>query len=325
MSELLLEAERLTKHFDVARRVLGGTGGLLRAVDGIDVEICGGETFALIGESGCGKSTTARLVLGLLRPTAGSIKFEGKDIDSLRGAEYREYRRSVQAIFQDPRGSLDSRMRLKDLLIEPLIANHIIPRGAPRGAAKEKAEAALIRVGLPAESLTRYHHEFSGGQCQRIALARALMLDPKLVVLDEPVSALDVSIRAHVMNLLGDLQEQRGFAYLLIAHNIATTRHMSHRIGIMYVGKIVEKAPVEELFTHTLHPYTQALISAALPDHPDMQKEEIVLPGEVPSPVNPPAGCRFHPRCLHATAICREVEPELKDIGCGHSVACHLI
>jgi oligopeptide/dipeptide ABC transporter ATP-binding protein len=325
MSEPLVKVEGLKKHFAVGRRIFKRTGNLLKAVDGINFEICKGETFALIGESGCGKTTTANLVLGLLTPTAGSIRYEGRDINKLRAAEFKEYRRSVQAIFQDPRGSLDPKMRVRDLLAEPLIVNNILPRGAAHGTVEEKVEAAIRRVGLPAESPTRYPHEFSGGQCQRIALARALMLNPKLVVLDEPVSALDVSISAQIMNLLQDLQEEFEMAYLLIAHNIATTRHMSNHVGIMYLGKILEMAPVEELFNHPFHPYTQALISASLPDHPDMQKEEIELPDEVPNPLTPPIGCHFHPRCHHVMPICREVEPEFKDITKGHKVACYLI
>ncbi len=320
MSEVLLKVENLKKYFPVNRGfVLERTVAQVRAVDGIDFAINPGETFGLVGESGCGKSTTGLLVLRLLDPTSGSIWFGGNDIAKLKGPALRQYRESIQAIFQDPYSSLDPRMKIRRILAEPLIIN----RQLSRDDVNEMVAQQLSQVGLDKQALDLYPHEFSGGQRQRIALARSLILRPKLVVLDEPVSALDVSTRAQIMNDLKDLQMQLGVAYLLIAHNLDTVRYMSHWVGVMYLGKLVEWAPCEELFTHPLHPYTQALLSAALPSHPSRKRQEIVLTGEVPSPVNIAPGCRFNPRCFRTKGSCFQDEPHLIEVSPKHFVACN--
>lgn len=316
----VLEVQRLKKYYQVKRRawVTGGKSWI-RAVDGIDFSIGEGETVSLVGESGCGKTTTTKLILLLEKPTSGDVLFRGRKIGELRGEEFKSYRRSVQAVFQDSSSSLNPRMRVGTIIAQPLTVNDSLGRRAVRA----RVDEVLHEVGLDSESVSRYPHEFSGGQRQRISIARALVLNPALVLLDEPVSALDVSIQAQVMNLLRDLQEKRGLSYLLVAHNLVTVRYMSHRVAVMYLGKIVEFAESEELFAHRLHPYTQALFSAALPTHPDLPAEEIILSGEVPSPERPPSGCRFHPRCFAVMPICSQVEPVLKSID-GHWVACHL-
>ncbi len=319
MPEPLFRVEKLEKHFPVKKGFLvERTVGWVKAVDGIDFIINPGETFALIGESGCGKTTTSMLVLRLLSPTAGNIWFGTDNIARFKGKKLKEYRKSVQAVFQDPYGSLSPRMRVREIVGEPLIVNGF----GTKNEVKDRIIETMLWVGLRQGDLDLYPHEFSGGQRQRIALARALVMRPKLVVLDEPVSALDVSIRAQVMNLLKDLQQKLGIAYLLIAHSLGTVRHMCHSMGVMYLGKLVEWAPGEELFTHQMHPYTQALFSAALPGHPSIKTKQIILPGEVPSPVNVPPGCRFHPRCFRATKICSEMEPSLTEVGNKHFVAC---
>src|SRR5437867_177970 len=315
----LLETTDLTKHFSVRRGTLGFGTGLVRAVDSISFTIDAATTLGLVGESGCGKTTTSRLILGLERPTAGRIRFEGKDVATLGRDDGRHYRRSVQAVFQDPYASLDPRMRVSAIVAEPLVINSDLDAVARRRRVAE----LLDLVGLPERAATLYPHEFSGGQRQRIAIARALALEPKLVVLDEPVSALDVSIRAQILNLLRDLQQRLGVSYLFIAHDLAAVAHMSHTIAVMYLGKIVETGEARALARAPKHPYTEALFSAALPSHPDERREEIILPGEVPSPLNPPSGCRFHPRCPHAMARCAEEEPALQDVE-ARIVACHL-
>ena len=316
----LLKIQGLKKYFPVTgSHLFSRTNQWIRALDGIDFTIKEGETFSLVGESGCGKTTTIKIILLLEKPTSGSILFEGKNVTELKGTELKRYRVSVKAVFQDPFSSLNPRMHIGTSISEPLRVNYALSKTDVRA----RVEEALNEVGLAHQSVDLYPHEFSGGQRQRIAIARALVTRPRLVILDEPVSALDVSIRSQVMNLLKDLQERFGLSYLLVAHNLGTVRYMSHRVAVVYLGKIVEIADSEELFTHTLHPYTQALISAALPLYPDMVREEIILPGEVPNPDNPPPGCRFHPRCFSAKPVCSEVEPGLKAVGSGHQVACH--
>jgi oligopeptide transport system ATP-binding protein len=316
---VVLEAAGLSKHFQARRGVFGGSRGVVRAVDDISFAIESGSTLGVVGESGCGKTTTAKLVLGLEDPTAGSIRFEGRDLQGLDAAGRRHYRKSVQAVFQDPFASLSPRMRISDIIAEPLITNEVVTAAE----ARKRVLQLLDLVGLPTRSADLFPHEFSGGQRQRIAIARALSLSPKLIVLDEPVSALDVSIRAQILNLLRDLQEQMGLSYLFIAHDLAAVAHMSHTIVVMYLGKIVEMGDARTLARTPKHPYTEALFSAALPSHPDERREEIILPGEVPSPLNPPSGCRFHPRCPHVMPICGQQEPALTAVE-GRFVACHL-
>ena len=315
----VLEAAGLSKHFQARRGIFGGSRGVVRAVDDISFAIESGRTLGVVGESGCGKTTTAKLVLGLEEPTGGSIRFEGRDLHELDTAGRRHYRKSVQAVFQDPYASLSPRMRISDIIAEPLVTNEVVSASGVRKRVLE----LLDLVGLAERSADLFPHEFSGGQRQRIAIARALALSPKLIVLDEPVSALDVSIRAQILNLLRDLQDQLGLSYLFIAHDLAAVAHMSHTIVVMYLGKIVEMGDAQTLAQTPKHPYTEALFSAALPSHPDERREEIILPGEVPSPLNPPSGCRFHPRCPHAMPVCGQQEPALMQVE-DRIVACHL-
>ena len=320
-ADAIIELDNCAKYFPVTKGVvIRSQVGQVKAVDGISFKIREGETYSLVGESGCGKTTTAKMVLLVEPPTDGVIRFNGKNLAEFNAADRREYRASVQAVFQDPWSSLNPRMRVGDIIMEPLLTNERLTKGE----AKEHLEVLLRDVGLHAYQGDYYPHEFSGGQRQRIAIARALSLRPKIIVLDEPVSALDVSIRAQIMNLLRNLQEQYGVSFLLIAHNLATVRYMSHQVGVMYLGKMVEEAPTRELFTNPMHPYTKALISASLPSHPDMQREDIVLSGEVPSPLNPPLGCTFHPRCPFVLDHCSQDIPELRELEPNHFVSCHL-
>ncbi len=315
----LLEVSRLTKHFPLRRGALGWSMSLVRAVDSVSFTIQAGTTLGLVGESGCGKTTTSKLVLGLERPTAGTIRFEGEDVLALPAERRRHYRRSVQAVFQDPYASLDPRMRVGSIIAEPLVINER-PGAAER---RRRVQELLDLVGLPERSAGLFPHEFSGGQRQRIAIARALALSPRLVVLDEPVSALDVSIRAQILNLLCDLQTRLGVSYLFIAHDLAAVAHMSHTIAVMYLGKIVELGEAADVALEPKHPYTKALFAAALPIDLDRPAEDIVLSGEVPSPLDPPSGCRFHPRCPFVMPRCADEEPPLRPEG-GRLVACHL-
>ena len=321
MTKELIRAENLTKYFPVTKGlIMMKTVGHVQAVDDINFSINEGETLGLVGESGCGKTTTSKLILRLEVPTKGRIFLNDNDIQSFRGQDLKEYRTMVQAVFQDPWSSLSPRMKVKDIVSEALVVN----RHVTKTERDQRVEEVMSQVGLRREQAELFPHEFSGGQRQRVAVASALASYPKLIVLDEPVSALDVSIRAQIMNLLVELQAETGVAYLLVAHNLATVRYMAHHTAVMYLGQIVEYSPTEELYENPLHPYTKALFSAALPSHPDIHREEIVLTGEVPSPINPPSGCRFHPRCPFAMDKCAVEVPVQKDVGNGHKVACLL-
>ncbi len=320
--DVVLEGRAVTKHFPITRgAIFGRTVGTVKAVDGVDFVLRRGETLGLVGESGCGKTTTARLVLCLERPTSGGIFFRGRNVHALRAGELGEYRRAVQAVFQDPYSSLNPRLTIGTTVGEPLAQTR--PELSRREVGERVAES-LVRVGLRPRIVGDYPHELSGGQRQRVAVARALTTSPECILLDEAVSALDVSIRAQVMNLLREIQDRLGVSYLFIAHDLAVVKYVSTRIGVMYLGKLVETAPSDELYARPLHPYTQILLSNALPSHPDETREEVILRGEVPSAFNPPPGCRFHPRCPHAMPVCSEVEPRLQEQGTRHLVACHL-
>lgn len=321
MNDTLLDIRGAKKYFQHTKGLFSfGTRNDIKAVDGVSFSIGKAEIFGLVGESGCGKSTLGKLILLLEKPTSGSIYFQGKDIYTLSKEELDHYRGSVQAIFQDPYGSLNPRMRVGQIVGEPLLENTKLSE-------KEiiaRVEEVLKEVGLPSSSAFLYPHQFSGGQRQRIALARALILRPVLIILDEPVSALDVSVRAQMMNLLMDIHNSFCMAYLLIAHDLSVVKHMSNRVGVMYVGNLVECANSDELYRYPLHPYTQALLSAILTLDMSSRKKVIPLPGEVSSPFNPPQGCRFHPRCSQALHCCSQIEPLQIEVAPGHLVACHL-
>jgi oligopeptide/dipeptide ABC transporter ATP-binding protein len=315
----LIEVKNLVKFYPVYGGVLRRVVAQVRAVDDISFTIKQGETLGLVGESGCGKTTVGQTILGLLPHTSGEVHLDGIDIFSLKGAELKKMRRNMQIVFQDPYSSLDPRLPIGESIAEGLMI-HGIGTGQERF---ERVLAALKKVGLEDYHAMRYPHEFSGGQRQRIGIARALTMQPKFIVLDEPVSALDVSIQAQVLNILRDLQREFGLTYLFVAHNLAVVEHISTRVAVMYLGKIVETAPRDDLFARPLHPYTRALMSAIPIPNPRLKRERTILPGDVPSPLNPPSGCRFHPRCPIARPNCSVEEPELRELGPSHTVACH--
>ncbi len=316
----VLEVKDLKKHFPVRKGLLRRTVGQVYAVDGISFSIGEGETLGLVGESGCGKSTAGRAVLRLIEPTSGSVRMTGRDITHLSKKALRPYRRQMQIVFQDPFSSLNPRMTAGEIVGEPLLV-HGMARGKER---REQVAALFERVGLRPAQMANYPHQFSGGQRQRIGIARALALGPKLIVGDEPVSALDVSIQAQVINLLQDLQRERRLSYLFISHNLAVVEHISHRIAVMYLGRIVEQADTRSIFVRPQHPYTEALLSAVPVPDPTVKRQKRILQGDVPSPVNPPAGCHFHTRCPYAMAHCKVEAPPLREIAPGHHVSCHL-
>ncbi|MGI2297865.1 ABC transporter ATP-binding protein [Paenibacillus sp. GXUN7292] len=316
MSQPFIQIQELTKFFN-----LGG-GNILKAVNSIDLSIQRGETVGVVGESGCGKSTAGRTIMRLYEPTSGTVKFDGKDIYKLKGAELKALRRNMQMIFQDPYASLNPRMTILEIIGEALDIHNL---AGSRTERKKKVEGLLDLVGLNAEHVTRYPHEFSGGQRQRIGIARALAVDPAFIVADEPISALDVSIQAQVVNLMQQLQRKMGLTYLFIAHDLSMVKYISDRVAVMYLGKIVELSESSELYDHPLHPYTRALMSAIpIPDpEVEQQRDRIVLSGDLPSPVNPPSGCQFHTRCPIATDKCKHDEPKLLEVRKGHYAACH--
>jgi oligopeptide/dipeptide ABC transporter ATP-binding protein len=323
VSEVLLEVRDLVKHFEVSGGAFGGVRGLVRAVDGVSFELHRGETLGLVGESGCGKTTTGRCILRLERPTSGSIRFEGRDLAGLSEAELRGVRRRMQVIFQDPYSSLNPRMTVGQIIEEPLAVHRLVAGAAARAA---RARALLGHVGLLPQHARRYPHELSGGQRQRVGVARALAMEPALIVCDEPVSALDVSIQAQIINLLEDLQAELGLTYLFVAHDLSVVRHISDRVAVMYLGRVVELADRQALYDAPVHPYTRALLSAVPIPDPELeaQRERIVLGGEVPSPLRPPAGCVFHPRCPIAVERCSREVPPLREVRPGQWGACHL-
>ena len=322
MAEPLLEVEGLVKHFPGSRTPLQRKAAPIRAVDGITFSIDEGETFALVGESGCGKTTVAKMILLLESPTMGVIRFRGRNVHTLKDRDLRGYKRAVQAVFQDPYSSLDPRMQVLDIIGEPLQV-HL---GMSGRAMRMRVAELLENVGLRPEVGANFPHQFSGGQRQRIAIARSLALQPRLIVLDEPVSGLDVSIRAQILNLLGELQQNLGLSYLLISHDLAIVEHMSNIVGVMYVGKMVELTTKDKLYRDSLHPYTSALMASVPQPDPDIPMGAIIS-GEVASPINPPSGCRFHPRCpLYGESdICRDQEPDLREVKTDHLVACHKV
>lgn len=314
-----LAVKDLKKHFPVERGLLRRTVGVVKAVDGVSFEIARGETLCLVGESGCGKSTVARLILRLLEPTAGTVTLDGTDVTELTEAEFRSHRRKAQMVFQDPYASLNPRMRASDIVLEPL-ENY---EALSAQARSEKARTLFEQVGLRTDAMHRYPFEFSGGQRQRLGIARALSVTPALIVADEPVSALDVSVQAQILNLLLDLQERLGLAYLFVSHDLGVVEHIGHRVAVMYLGRIVEMASTEELFREPIHPYTEALLSAAPVPDPSYRGTKIVLEGDVPSPLDPPPGCAFHTRCPIATDLCRRESPPLAVNSAGRMIACH--
>ena len=316
----LLEVRNLTKHYPVRKGMFSQVSGQVHAVDDVSFWIAEGETLGLVGESGCGKSTTGKVILKLVDPTSGSVEWRGRRIDQLSSGEMRPYRRELQVVFQDPYSSLNPRMRAADIVAEP-IRNF---ESAGKGEIRERVASLFEKVGLRPDQMIKYPYEFSGGQRQRLGIARALAPNPSLIVCDEAVSALDVSVQAQVINLLMDLQDELGLSYLFVAHDLAVVEHISHRVAVMYLGKIVELTDKRSLFTSPQHPYTEALLSAVPVPDPQAQRRRVILAGDVPSPIEPPAGCRFHTRCPYAEARCRIEEPLMKEVRSGHFVACHL-
>jgi len=316
----LLSVRDLTKHFPIKRGVFGRVEGAVRAVDGVTLDVAPGETLALVGESGCGKSTTGRAILRLIEPTSGSVRFDGQDVLALDSSDLRKLRRQMQIVFQDPFSSLNPRMSIGAIVREGLTVHHL----AEGAAADARVRQLLEEVGLRPEYATRYPHEFSGGQRQRVGIARALSVEPSFIVCDEPVSALDVSVQAQVVNLLQDLQKERGLAYLFIAHDLSVVEHIADRVAVMYLGHVVELAPVAKLYGEPIMPYTQALLSAVPAPEPGVKRERILLAGDVASPANPPSGCVFHPRCQHPArdAACAKIVPPLEEKAPGHWAAC---
>ena len=318
-SKTLLEVKDLCKHYPIRKGLFSRISGYVYAVDGISFTINEGETLGLVGESGCGKSTVGRTILKLIEPSRGEIIWRGERIDELSRSQMRPYRQQIQAVFQDPYSSLNPRMRSADIVSEPLRNFESLSKAQGR----ERVSALFERVGLRPDQMLRFPHEFSGGQRQRLGIARALSVKPKLIMLDEPVSALDVSVQAQVINLLEDLQREFQVSYLFVAHDLAVVKHISHRVAVMYLGRIVELAPTKELFSRPSHPYTEALLSAVPVPDPKYQRKQIVLGGDVPSPINRPNGCHFHTRCPYAQERCKVEEPVLEEITPGRSVACH--
>lgn len=321
MGKPLLEVKNLKKHFPVRKGFLKRKEEYVRAVDGVSFEIYEGETLGLVGESGCGKSTTGRMLLKLIESTEGEVLFRGKDITKMTDDEIRPLRKDIQMIFQDPYASLNPRMTVGEIIAEPLIVHRMYKDS---GGMKKQIHELLNMVGLSSYHSVRYPHEFSGGQRQRIGIARALAAQPKIIIADEPVSALDVSIQSQVLNLMQDLQRELDLTYLFIAHDLSVVEHISDRVGVMYLGKLVELTDKDTLYEKPLHPYTQALLSAVPVPNPRIKKERIILEGSIPSPLNPPSGCTFHTRCKHAKDICKKVVPEFKEIEPNHFTACHL-
>jgi oligopeptide/dipeptide ABC transporter ATP-binding protein len=320
VSETILEVKNLKKYFEIRGGLLHRVTGYVKAVDDVSFDVFKGETLGIVGESGCGKSTTGRTLLRLLEPTSGQVLFDGEDLAKLSREELRKKRNEVQMVFQDPYASLNPRLTVFEILAEPLRAHGI----TDKQTIEKKVEEIMTTCGLSAEQATRYPHEFSGGQRQRIGIARALILHPKLIVADEPVSALDVSIQSQILNLMQDLQKEFGLTYIFISHDLSVVRHISDRVGVMYLGRMVEIGSVEEMYENPRHPYTQALLSAVPHPDPLVKKERIILQGDVPSPANPPKGCAFAARCPQAMDKCKEVRPELIQVGEGYQVACHL-